>query len=574
MVVLIHFLQRRAKVEIVSTLFLLKQTQRESTSGRRFDRLVHSVPLWLQIFAVLLITWLLIQPRYVKAKSTQRIAIVLDSSASMRVFKKKIPETLQREIPRLQGNAANIEIWLMESDSSKAKIYQGTSTEDMLLALEKWNPSSGTTELSNTLRVARSLVGAEGAVTYITDSPLLNSAPYNSSSISIGEPTDNCGFTGVTFEKHGTDLIWKAIVRNYSDSSQTRTWQLETATGKSTSKTLTLAAGSLTTLQGAFPADQSRCRIQLSNDAFELDDTLPLVRPAPKPLLVTSNLPKNIVQLSDKMISSFPNLKAVSYDADLVITSTDTTPKAHHLLVFPQDKASTRPYLTVNIVTTKHSLTEGLNWQTLLVRNSISIPHDESDEVLLWQGNRALIYLRTHPDSKRKALIFNFDILRSNGMKQPALAVMMLRFCEQLRSEKIAPETRITETSEPINLSSQSGADAPSLTHTVLSLDGETIQSEATNKNTLSAPETPGFFTIQQGEQMLLSSATYFADTREADFSECATEEIPASNLATAVDRHTRDDHLWRIWACLVLVALLLAWHFTRTGTAEPSPMS
>ena len=73
---------------------------------------------------------------------------------------------------------------------------------------------------------------------------------------------------------------------------------------------------------------------------------------------------------------------------------------------------------------------------------------------------------------------------------------------------------------------------------------------------------------------MLLSSATYFADTREADFSECATEEIPASNLATAVDRHTRDDHLWRIWACLVLVALLLAWHFTRTGTAEPSPMS
>lgn len=574
MVVLIHFLQRRAKVEIVSTLFLLKQTQRESTSGRRFDRLVHSVPLWLQIFAVLLITWLLIQPRYVKAKSTQRIAIVLDSSASMRVFKKKIPETLQREIPRLQGNAANIEIWLMESDSSKAKIYQGTSTEDMLLALEKWNPSSGTTELSNTLRVARSLVGAEGAVTYITDSPLLNSAPYNSSSISIGEPTDNCGFTGVTFEKHGTDLIWKAIVRNYSDSSQTRTWQLETATGKSTSKTLTLAAGSLTTLQGAFPADQSRCRIQLSNDAFELDDTLPLVRPAPKPLLVTSNLPQNIVQLSDKMISSFPNLKAVSYDADLVITSTDTTPKAHHLLVFPQDKASTRPYLTGNIVTTKHSLTEGLNWQTLLVRNSISIPHDESDEVLLWQGNRALIYLRTHPDSKRKALIFNFDILRSNGMKQPALAVMMLRFCEQLRSEKIAPETRITETSEPINLSSQSGADAPSLTHTVLSLDGETIQSEATNKNTLSAPETPGFFTIQQGEQMLLSSATYFADTREADFSECATEEIPASNLATAVDRHTRDDHLWRIWACLVLVALLLAWHFTRTGTAEPSPMS
>jgi len=567
--VLIHFLQRRAKVEMVSTLFLLKQTQRESTSGRRFDRLVNSVPLWLQIFAVLLATWLLVQPRYVKAKSTQRIAIVLDSSASMRVFTDKLPDTIQREVPRLKGNAANIEIWLMESDSSKAKIYQGRSTEDLLTALKEWSPTAGATEPGNTLRVARSLVGNEGAVCYITDTPLAGPAPYNSSTVAVGEPTDNCGFTGVSFEMSGKDLIWKAIVRNYSDKEQTRSWKLETATGASSSRSFTLQAGSLTTLQGAFPKDQPRCRLVLSGDAFDLDDTLPMVRPAPKPLMVLSTLPKETVLLSDRMTASFPNLKTApdAAGADLIVSSTETTPKNHHLMVFPQDKAKSRPYLTGNIVATKNPLTEGLNWQTLLVRESYSIPHSERDDVLLWQGNRALIYLSTHPSTRKKALIFNFDIVRSNGMKQPALAVLMLRFCEQLRKEKVAPETRITETAEPLQLTRHTGKDAPSLVQNIFSLDGESIEAKeiTTGSNNLTAPETPGFFTLSQGDEALLTSATYFADTREADFSKCATEEIPASTMATAVDRHTRDDHLWRVWACLILVAVLGAWWFTKS---------
>lgn len=570
-IVLIHFLQRRAKVETVSTLFLLRQTQRESTSGRRFDRLVNSVPLWLQIFAVLLATWLLVQPRYVKAKSTQRIAIVLDSSASMRVFKGKLAETIQREIPRLQGNAANIEVWLLESDPSKAKLYQGKSLEDLNTALEAWQPSSGATEPSNTLRVARSLVGAEGAISYITDTPLQNPAAYNSSSIAIGEPTENCGFTGISFEKNGADLIWKAIVRNYSTTEQSRTWKLESAQGESREKTITLKAGSLTTIQGAFPAGQDRCRITLSPDTFDLDDTLPLVRPAPKPLFALSTLPKESVLLSDRMTASFPNIKAVTdaANADLIITSTDTTPKAHNLMVFPQDKASSRPYLTGNIVATKHPLTDGLNWQTLLVRNSISIPHDRDDVVLLWQGTRALIYLRTHATSRNKALIFNFDISRSNGMKQPAIAVLMLRFCEQLRTEKIAPETRITETSEPLTITRHTGENAPPLVASSTDIHGELLETKQLTSVTsgLTAPEMPGFFTISQGDEPLLTSATYFADTREADFSKCATGEMPASTMASAVDRHTRDDHLWRVWACLALVAVMGAWWFTKSAT-------
>ncbi|MGB1258418.1 MAG: BatA domain-containing protein [Akkermansiaceae bacterium] len=563
-IVLIHFLQRRAKVETISTLFLLRQTQRESTSGRRFDRLVNSVPLWLQIIAVLLATWLLVQPRYVKARSTQRIAIVLDSSASMQVAKEKLPAALKLEIPRLQGNAANVELWLMESDPNKPKIFQGTSIDDMLKSLEKWQPTSGSTDPSHTLRVARSLVGGEGAISYITDIPTESHLPFNASHIAIGETTDNCGFTGVSFTRDGENLIWRAMVRNYSDSAQTRTWHLVTEKAKSSPQSITIQAGRLTTLQGVFPADSPRCQIELAKDSFTLDDTLPLVRPAPKPLIVHSTLPKETSSISEKMISSFPNLKPSNKNIDLLITHSETTPVNNHLLVFSRDMAKTRPYLTGGIVVTKHPLMDGLNWQTLLVRANPSIPHDQSDQVLLWQGNRALIYLRQHPASGNKALIFNFDVLQSNALKQPATAVLLLRFCEQLRKEKVAPESRITETSEPLEITRRTGQEAKPLEFTSLAINGDVLEKSEPNPRALIAPETPGFFTIKQGETALLTAANYFADTREADFSECGTSEMPAGTLATAVNRHTREDHLWRIWVCLILAALLGAWYFTK----------
>lgn len=557
-------------MELTSTLFLLRRTQRESTSGRRLDRLVNSLPLWLQTLAIILLTWLLVQPRYINAKSTQRIAIVLDSSASMRVFKHKLPTVLKKEIPRLQGNAPNIKIWLMESDSAKKRIYQGTSIDAMLSALEKWTPSSGAIEPENTLRVARSLVGTEGAVTYLTDIPVEHPIPYNSSYIAIGNPTDNCGITGVSFEQRNDQLIWQATVRNYSDTDQSRTWHLETPTGRSSKQTLNIHAGKLAIIQGLFPPKHPRCRIILNPDAFNADDTLPLVRPAPKPLLVHSTLSRKTVRISERMITSFPNLKPTNTatKADLIITSTETTPHNSHLIVLPRDKASNSPYLTGNIITPKHPLTSGLNWQTLLVRTSISLPHNKTDDILLWQGNRPLIYLRTHPATNNKALIFNFDINKSNTLQQPAVAILLLRFCEQLRSEKISPETRVTETSEPLTLTRHTGKNAAPLTYTIITLDGKASEtSTLPNKTTsLAAPETPGFLTITQGAQTLLTSASYFADTREADLSNCSTDNLPASTPASAIDHHTRDDHLWRIWSCLILSAILAAWFFTKSN--------
>ena len=122
-VLLIHFLQRRAQVVPCSTLFLLKQTQKESNSGRKFDRIINSTSLWMQLLLVILITLLLIQPRYIHLQSTQRIAIVVDSSASMSVYKEQAKKKILELIPELQSHAKHVELWMLDSDISKDRIY-------------------------------------------------------------------------------------------------------------------------------------------------------------------------------------------------------------------------------------------------------------------------------------------------------------------------------------------------------------------------------------------------------------------------------------------------------------------
>lgn len=83
----IHFLQQRAKVARTSTWFLIEKLAPDSARGRTWDRLRTSRTLWLQLYAVLVATWLLVAPRWVRAESAQTIVVVLDSSAAMEAFR-------------------------------------------------------------------------------------------------------------------------------------------------------------------------------------------------------------------------------------------------------------------------------------------------------------------------------------------------------------------------------------------------------------------------------------------------------------------------------------------------------
>src|SRR5688572_7466396 len=86
-VVLAFMLQQKSRLARTSTWFLLEHLAPESKGGRRLQRLVQSVPFWLMLLAVALLTWLLLDPRWVDQRSRQTVVVVLDSSFSMEAFR-------------------------------------------------------------------------------------------------------------------------------------------------------------------------------------------------------------------------------------------------------------------------------------------------------------------------------------------------------------------------------------------------------------------------------------------------------------------------------------------------------
>lgn len=571
-VLAIHFLQRRAVVLPLSTLFLLEKTQRESASGRRFDRLMNSVPLWMQLLGVILLAWLLAEPRYAKEKSTQRVAVVLDSSASMSVFKDSLRERLSTLLPELKGPATDLELTLMESAAGRGRLYAGASADEFLAALGSWQPRDGTGDPSHSLRLARSLVSREGIVVYATDTPL-ERPPFDARVLAVGEEIANAGFTGCSISREEGATVFRATVKNHSTRRTSRTWHAEMPDGSRTeAKALDLEPGAIVTIQAAFPKDATSLVLRLDPDRFTLDDSLPLVVPRPKKLALFTATDAAFEDLAKRLLRSLDAVEAVNdaASADLTLLAYDpldpVTPSGS-AAVFVRDDTQGGAYLKGGIVAEKHPLIDGLNWQSLLVRETIQLERRPTDQVLLWQGSRPLIFLReagASPDSGHQ-LCFNFDLRLSNALSQPAFIVMLHRFAESLRSAKIAPSSENLESGQPYDLAAR--PDGPALVVETRKLgesgvDRTGLPASATVR--IQVPRDPGHLVVKQGDETLLDAAVHFADTREADFSACATEDTTTGILGATIERHTEEDHWWRAWFLLLIAALVVSWHFTK----------
>jgi Aerotolerance regulator N-terminal len=556
----IHFLQRKAIQLPVSTLFLLERTQRDAASGRRLERILPSIPLWMQLLAVLLLTWFLAEPRFQKSGSVQRIAVVLDSSASMGVFKDAAIARLLAALPGFQGPASTLEITVVESAPSRPRLYTGSSVRDLEAALAKWQPLDGLTDPTQALRLARSLVSRDGTVIYLTDTPA-PTLPFEAQLIAVGDPVENVGFTGVTFTTEGGTLIWQALVRNYSQTAVDRTWTIRTATGSGEPHPLHLEPGALVTLQAACPTTTKNVCLVLSPDRFPLDDVLPIVAPQPKPLTLFTATSPVFATLTAKLLraldAAVPTSDAAS--ADLTLTSYDPLDPVlppGNSVIFVEDSTKTGTYLKGGIIAMAHPLLDSLNWQSLLVRETLQLDRQPSDNVLLWQEKRPLIFLRdraaTADKPAARQLCFNFDLRLSNAASQPAFIVLLHRFAESIREGKIAPTAENLETGQPLTVTT-----APLLPLQITATDpaGKPLATSPSQ-----APMTPSFLTLRQGETTLLDAAVHFGDTREADFTACAKSEPPSLTHLATTELHTKPDPLWRVWILLLIAALLVSW--------------
>lgn len=534
----IHFLQRESRRVVTSTLFLLEQLVPASAQGRRFERLRHSVPLWLQLLAALLLTWLLVQPRWLRRDSTQRVVIVLDSSVSMLAFRDALDRELDAHTAALASAAVKTEWHVIESDMSRPTIYSGADRAALLEAVKHWSPHLGAHDFTAALQLAQTLLHGRGTLIFVSDRAC--ALPAGVKLLAIGRPLENCGFAGANVNGRQ----WQALVKNYGAAVQRRTWWIEASGQKSPAQELTLEPGQSSALRGEIPPGASGCEIVLSGDSFALDDRLPIVQPQPKPLQIVAEPGSPFADFFAQFAGSVesvgsgkPDVRLTSYNSLAPALPNETA------IVFVVDPGTATAFLPGNVVAENHPLTADLNWSGLLCRDTQRVAAKPGDQTLVWQGDRPLVFLRE--SGAAHLLVVNFDLRASNATRLPAFVLLLHRFIEQVSAAKVAAESRNLDTNQPINVAADPALPAPAI-------DGE--------RGPLRAPATPGFFDVKQGTQILLHGAAQFADAREADFRDASFIDQLREPAAQLMAQNSAADLFAPIWTLALGVAMIGSW--------------
>ena len=189
LLVVIHSLRQRSRRVVTSTLFLLEHAGPLPTGGIRLERFRQAVPFWMQILASLALTWLLVEPRFIRADSRQTVAVVLDSSASMAAFRGPTIAALERAMKRLGAVAGHTDWHLLETGPRRPPLHAGDTLTDLLGALPQWQPTLGTHDFTAALAVAQALAPANrGAVILVTDREV--AVPSGVALLSVGTAID------------------------------------------------------------------------------------------------------------------------------------------------------------------------------------------------------------------------------------------------------------------------------------------------------------------------------------------------------------------------------------------------
>ena len=562
-ILLIHCLQSRARRFPSSTLFLLEHVAPESREGRVFERLRSSRQLWLQLLAVCLLTWLLVEPRWQRSDSFQRVVVVVDSSLSMRAFQSGLAPAVSRALHPLARAAATTEWRLLESDADAATLYVGNEVGVLLERLAAWLPSRGTHDPAEALRVARSLAGPDGTLIFVSDRELRRD-PAGVYQLAIGRAFAQCGFAGMRVHAApGGDDRWEVLVRNFSGVPADRTWRVVVDSQVVSKSRVSLPPGAARRLQGTFPPGADRIVLALEPDGFVVDDICPLQRPVPKPLRVSNAVDGSALDLAEKFLATLPavapvrrsqspDLELLSYDPGVIPDTTGSR------IAFPREVDFTVVDASGLIVSEEHPLTDGLTWQGLLCAPVGPMEVTDRDQVLLWQGTTPILMERRQ--GPHRHLVIGFDVVGSNADRTPAFVLLLHRFAESVREAKPAPAAGTVDCDSALAVAMPE-ATRPVDLEVEPAIGGDVRTRSLPQASAVRTPVTPSFFTIRQDGEVFFRGAATFADPRESDFTAAASFSNVEDRGNLLQREHSRPDALVPVWLACLLGAVLLSWH-------------
>lgn len=373
-IVVIHLYHRRYPTLPIAGLHLWGVETHTTTAGRTRERLPLTASLIFELFAALLLSLVLADPRWGQLGKVAHLVVVLDNSASMsarppgeRPFRESAIVELERRVGQLpRGSVVTL---LRTGRRPEMLAGPAVSWDVAQKKLADWKPSLPKHNFLPTWDLAAQLAEGSGTLLFLTDSVPSQDVvvPRAMEVVSVGRMLENISISAARWDFDSKAAKGRVFVRLTNHGKQNANVRvagllgvtdkansapnpeeksdLENASSKKEAQSkkrifenrVSLDAGSSMPLEVEVPGGLSRMTLECESigDGLALDNRVELIEPKVRLLHVATMLPKESAaeQAVSRVLKTLPDVSLTDSDsAELVIAPFDPLPPSQREL--------------------------------------------------------------------------------------------------------------------------------------------------------------------------------------------------------------------------------------------------
>jgi hypothetical protein len=439
----LHFFRDRREVRRIGGLHLWEFARVKLPAGRRFDRLIRSLPLLFQLLAALILSLLISGFDWPTTLQARHFTVILDDSISMQA-RAHTSSSAERAAVALTEWARASDKFTVIAAAGRPGLVSGpfASKSEMVNALNAWRPESPVCELESAMNLATKFAGANGRVLLLTDDSG-TSIGYGESLVvhAVGESADNAAISfadRLRVAPHRDRIV--ATLKNYSASAREVTVRATVAGQQVATQKLNVPNDQPAALDFEVPDTENPVRLELSPaDALAADDAVVL---APVNIKTVKAYVDDFGEATDafhRAVEAVPNAYVTDDPriADLAfLASAQKLPSAVRSYVFTEQGTSTSRAVAQGqqlVLNPKSRITENLMFEGVLWTYTPRVASAAATNALVSYTSQPLLWVDSVDAGVRK-LAVNLDWKATNLFRSTAWPVLVQGMVEECRN--------------------------------------------------------------------------------------------------------------------------------------------
>lgn len=441
----LHFFRQQRQARQIGGLHLWDFARIATPAGRRFERLIASLPLLFQILAAILLALLLAGFDVQQESNARHYSVIVDDSISMQA-RVDGTSSAQRAAEAIEEWADGNDRFTLVAAGAKPAVLAGPAAtkKDLVAALKDWRPESPLANLDDAVNIATKFGGQDSRLLLLTDNP--TAAKHLQKSVTlwgVGRPAANQAVVFADrFPLQGGKERIVATVQAFGGPRRQANLSVWHNEQQLATQQVDLQTSQPVAVELEVQAPQQPLRLSLSPaDALSADDNVILVPPPDR--TVGAYLPTDLPRRDEfeKAVLAIPDslLATSAAEADLAFTLGEQLPagpRRVYQFTQPQSTGTVRMASGRDLVAAPaNPLTRNLGLAGLIwpFDGSASSGAQAALGAVISYTSVPLLY-RSEAIGERSVYKFNLGLANTNLFRHTAFPVLVMNIVEEARS--------------------------------------------------------------------------------------------------------------------------------------------